>query len=66
MTLKDLAEKCVAHGARTSESTLSRIERRAQVPRPKLRSVLASLLDLDVNDFEPDSHASTEASGSAA
>lgn len=66
MTLKDLAEKCTADGARTTESTLSRIERGTQVPRPKLRSVLASLLELDVDDFEPQSMADAELSGSAA
>jgi transcriptional regulator with XRE-family HTH domain len=35
-----------------SESTLSRIERGRQIPRPKLRSVLADLLDLDVAEFD--------------
>ncbi|WP_406262508.1 multiprotein-bridging factor 1 family protein [Streptomyces chartreusis] len=63
MTLKDLAEKCRADGARTSESTLSRIERGAQVPRPKLRSVLAHLLEIDIDDFE--SKPGADISGSA-
>lgn len=66
MTLKDLAEKCMAQGARTSESTLSRIERGSQVPRPRLRSVLANLLELDVDDFEPRPQAGSGASGRAA
>ncbi|WP_432158887.1 helix-turn-helix domain-containing protein [Streptomyces sp. bgisy153] len=51
MTLRDLAEKCAADGAPVGESTLSRIERGLQVPRPKLRSVLAQVLQLDVSDF---------------
>jgi len=66
MTLKDLAEKCTAGGARASESTLSRIERGAQVPRPKLRSVLASLLELDIDAFDPVERPDAELSGSAA
>lgn len=53
MTLEDLAEKCAAVGAPVGRSTLSRIERGIQVPRPRLRSVLASLLDVDpINGFE--------------
>lgn len=63
MTLLDLAEKCAADGARVSESTLSRIERGVQVPRPKLRSVLARVLELDVEDFDQRSQPDT---GSAA
>ncbi len=58
MTLRDLAEKCAADGVPVGQSTLSRIERGKQVPRPRLRSVLASLLDLDIEDLgqpsEPD------------
>ncbi|MFH9011195.1 helix-turn-helix transcriptional regulator [Streptomyces sp. NPDC017943] len=53
MTLRDLAEKCAADGVPVGQSTLSRIERGKQVPRPRLRSVLATLLDLDVEDLEP-------------
>lgn len=60
MTLLDLAEKCAADGARVSESTLSRIERGVQVPRPKLRSVLARVLELDVDDFDQRSQPDTE------
>jgi transcriptional regulator with XRE-family HTH domain len=52
MTLLELAEKCTADGAPTSVSVLSRIERRKQVPRPKLRSVLAQVLSLDVTEFD--------------
>lgn len=52
MTLRELAEKCATDGVPVGQSTLSRIERGKQVPRPKLRSVLARLLELDVNDFE--------------
>lgn len=51
-TLPDLAEKCTSAGAPTDDGNLSRIERGLQVPQPKLRSVLARLLDLDVSDFE--------------
>ncbi|MFM9563286.1 MULTISPECIES: helix-turn-helix domain-containing protein [Streptomyces] len=54
LTLEDLAEKCAAVGAPVGRSNLSRIERGIQIPRPRLRSVLASLLDVDpVNAFEP-------------
>ncbi|MER8220308.1 helix-turn-helix transcriptional regulator [Streptomyces sp. NPDC094143] len=53
MTLRDLAEKCAADGVPVGPSTLSRIERGKQVPRPRLMSVLAALLDLDVEDLEP-------------
>ncbi|MFD5468850.1 helix-turn-helix transcriptional regulator [Streptomyces sp. NPDC127105] len=52
MTLQDLAEKCAADGAPVSESALSRIERGKQVPRPKLRFVLAELVGLDIDAFE--------------
>jgi transcriptional regulator with XRE-family HTH domain len=52
MTLWDLAEKCTKEGAPVRHSTLSRIERGIQMPRPKLRLVLARILELDVNDFE--------------
>ncbi|WP_432589973.1 helix-turn-helix transcriptional regulator [Streptomyces sp. HD1123-B1] len=52
MTLLKLAEKCTASGSPVSPATLSRIERGKQVPRPKLRSVLAELLALSVDDFE--------------
>lgn len=51
MTLEELAEKCAANGAPVGRSALSRIERGMHVPRPRLRGVLAELLDLDVNDF---------------
>ncbi|WP_374213687.1 helix-turn-helix transcriptional regulator [Streptomyces sp. G1] len=51
MTLRELAEICAADGAPVGQSTLSRIERGIQVPRPRLRSVLARVLQLDVNDF---------------
>jgi transcriptional regulator with XRE-family HTH domain len=50
MTLRDLAEKCAADGVPVGQSTLSRIERGKQVPRPRLRSVLATLLDLDIEE----------------
>lgn len=50
-TLDDLGVKCAKAGAPTSRSNLLRIER-GQVPRPKLRAVLAALLEMDVTDFE--------------
>ncbi|MFG2699569.1 helix-turn-helix transcriptional regulator [Streptomyces sp. NPDC048386] len=52
MTLQELADKCTADGAPVTESTLSRIERRLQGPRPKLRSVLAQVLALDIDDLD--------------
>jgi transcriptional regulator with XRE-family HTH domain len=51
MTLEELAEKCAADGAPVGRSALSRIERGLHTPRPKLRSVLAGLLDIDVEDI---------------
>lgn len=51
-TLDELARRCAEAGARTAVSNLHRIEREQQVPRPRLRAVLAELLDLDVSDFE--------------
>lgn len=52
MTLADLAGECAAEGASVTDSTLSRIERGLQTPRPRLRGVLARLLELDVADFD--------------
>lgn len=66
MTLEDLAEKCAADGAPVGRSTLSRIERGIQVPRPRLRSVLASLLDIDLIDDFGQSAPPDEMTGSAA
>lgn len=51
-TLEALAAECAAKGVHTTPSTLSRIERGDQVPRPALRAALAELLELDVNDFD--------------
>ncbi|WP_086746178.1 helix-turn-helix transcriptional regulator [Streptomyces scabiei] len=51
MTLEELAEMCTADGAPVGRAALSRIERGIHVPRPKLRGVLAELLEIDVNDF---------------
>lgn len=52
MTQQVLAEKCVAAGAPVNESHISRIERGFYRPRPKLRAVLAAVLDLDIDAFE--------------
>lgn len=51
-TLSELAEQCAAKGVPTSISNLHRIQSGTQVPRPRLRVVLAELLELDINDFE--------------
>lgn len=51
-TQEDLARRCTEAGAEVTHTTLSKIERGTQVPRPKLRSVLANLLELDVTDFD--------------
>lgn len=51
MTQQDLASKCAEAGVPVDESHLSRIERGIFTPRPKLRAVLAQILDLDVDDF---------------
>ncbi|MFI7137229.1 helix-turn-helix transcriptional regulator [Streptomyces massasporeus] len=52
MTQQELADLCAEAGAPVDESHLSRIERGIYTPRPKLRSVLAALLDMDIEDFE--------------
>lgn len=51
-TQEDLARRCAEAGVVVTYSALSKIERGTQVPRPKLRAVLADLLDLDVADFD--------------
>lgn len=63
MTQQELANLCAQAGAPVNESHLSRIERGIYSPRPKLRSVLASLLELDIEDFDR-SMPDTELSGS--
>lgn len=56
-SLPELAEKCTAAGAKTDDGNLSRIERGEQVPRPRLRAVLAELLELDVTYFDSEQEA---------
>lgn len=51
-TLAQLADECTKAGTPTAVNNLSRIESGKQVPRPKLRSVLARILELDINDFD--------------
>ena len=51
-TLPELANRCAKAGAPTDDGNLSRIERGLQAPRPQLRSVLARLLELSVEDFD--------------
>lgn len=53
MTQQDLADKCAASGVPVDATQISRIERGIYKPRPKLRALLAQLLDLDINDFDP-------------
>lgn len=51
-TCLELAERCAKSGVSVSESQIGRIERGIYAPRPKLRAVLAKLLDLDAaHDF---------------
>lgn len=52
LTLRDLAAKCADNGAPVHWTQLGRIERGLNSPRPQLRSVLAQVLDLDIEDFE--------------
>ena len=51
-TQEDLAQRCADAGVHVTYSAISKIERGTQVPRPKLRAVLAELLDLDIADLE--------------
>lgn len=44
-----LAERCTEEGAPVSDSQISKIERGVCQPGPKLRAVLAELLDLDIS-----------------
>lgn len=52
LTLRELAQLCRDEGAPVDFSHLSQIERGRAVPRPRLRAVLARVLELDVEDFE--------------
>jgi transcriptional regulator with XRE-family HTH domain len=51
-TLVDLAARCAEQGVPTTASNINRIERGVQAPRPRLRAVLAELLELDVTCFD--------------
>ena len=51
-SLPELARRCTEAGVPIDDGNLSRIERGIQIPRPRLRAVLAELLGLDINDFE--------------
>lgn len=51
-TQEDLALHCAEKGVTVTHTAISKIERGTQVPRPKLRAVLAELLDIDVADLE--------------
>ncbi|MGW6739686.1 helix-turn-helix domain-containing protein [Streptomyces sp. NPDC055025] len=52
LTLEDLAAQCASRGVTVHHSHLSRIERGVYIPRPRLRAVLAGILDVDSDDFE--------------
>lgn len=52
LTLRQLAAQCSDKGMPVGFSQLAKIERGESVPNPKLRAILADLLDLDVTDFE--------------
>lgn len=51
-TQEDLARQCAAAGVDVTHTAISKIESGTQVPRPKLRAVLAKLLELEVSDLE--------------
>lgn len=51
MTLRELAEKCATEGAPVGDSQLSKIERGLYTPRPKLRVVLARVLEMDISEL---------------
>lgn len=51
MTLRELAEKCTTEGAPVGDSQLSKIERGLYTPRPKLRVVLARVLEMDISEL---------------
>lgn len=52
-TLRELARRCADKGVPVDHGQLARIERQEAIPRPRLRAVLADLLDLDaVTDFK--------------
>lgn len=52
LTLRELAAKCAANGAPVHWTQLGRIERGLNAPRPQLRSVLAKVLGIGVDEFE--------------
>ncbi|MEU3254235.1 helix-turn-helix transcriptional regulator [Streptomyces sp. NPDC006997] len=65
MTQQDLAERCAEAGVPVDESQVSRIERGVYTPRPRLRAVMAQILDLDVDEFERADDTATAVSSSA-
>lgn len=53
LTLRELAARCAAEGTPVDFSQLARIEKGMCVPRPRVRAVLAKVLDIDAaTDFE--------------
>jgi transcriptional regulator with XRE-family HTH domain len=52
LTLRQLAQQCADKGVPVDFGQLSRIERGKYAPNPRLRAVLAEILELHVNDFD--------------
>lgn len=52
LTQVALARQCRARGAKVSDVTLSALERDLWAPRPLLRSVLCTILDLPITYFD--------------
>jgi transcriptional regulator with XRE-family HTH domain len=51
-TQQEVADLCTRRGAPVSDVNVSAIERGLWKPRPKLRAVLAELLDLPITFFD--------------
>lgn len=49
LTLQALADRCARHGVSVTEAQLSKIERGVHIPRPRLRALLARMLDVDMS-----------------
>lgn len=54
LTQVELADLCTQHGAQISDVALSALERDLTSPRPRLRAVLCTLLDLPISYFDED------------
>lgn len=60
LTQQALADECEKQGAPVTDSQISKIERGLWTPRPKLRRVLADILELDIDDLAADPEARSE------